>query len=36
LTITEFPAATAAIVCVNGMPNGKFHGEMTATAPYGS
>ena len=33
LTTTAFPAATAAIVCVNGIPNGKFHGVITATTP---
>src|SRR6266511_1982522 len=30
------PAATAATVCVNGIPNGKFQGETTATTPSGS
>ena len=33
LITTELPAATAAMVCVNGIPNGKFHGVITATAP---
>ena len=33
---TAFPAATAIAVCVSGMLNGKFHGEMIPSTPSGS
>jgi len=36
LTTTALPAATADAACVNGIENGKFHGETIPTTPSGS
>ena len=36
LTTTALPAATAKAAWLNGIPNGKFHGEITPITPSGS
>ena len=36
LTTTALPAATAKAAWLSGIPNGKFHGEITPITPSGS